>query len=36
MEVRQLLAAAEPAPASDYAIAEGVLESLEPSRSADR
>ena len=36
MEVRQLLTAAEPAPASDYAIADGVLESLVPSRSADR
>ena len=36
VEVRQLLAAAEPAPASDFTIAEGVLESLVPSRSADR
>jgi len=35
IEVRQLLAA-EPAPAADYAIAEGVLESLVPSRGADR
>ena len=36
VEVRQILAAAEPAPASEYAIAEGVLETLEPSRSATR
>jgi hypothetical protein len=36
VEVRQLLASAEPAPAGDYAIAEGVLETLVPSRSSDR
>jgi hypothetical protein len=33
---RQQLASAEPPPADDYAIAEGVLESLVPSRGADR
>ena len=36
VEVRQLLASAEPASAEDCTIAEGVLETLVPSRSADR